>query len=160
MHIRVTHAQPCPLSALTIYTRWERGKKKELRREIFGKLSDLLDERTLLGQGGNNGEIVRPLAYTMLSNVVEAHRRDLSLEDMSKLLLLFARNVHDPTLPLAVQTAAVKVIGMLVEPIGAVMQQQLQQQQQQQQQDGTSNAAAAASGDGRYLCQWSVCMCM
>jgi transformation/transcription domain-associated protein len=42
----------------------------------------------------------RPLAYNTLADLIHHARQELSLEQFRKIVYLFARNVHDPTLPL------------------------------------------------------------
>jgi transformation/transcription domain-associated protein len=49
------------------------------------------------------GDTLRPLAYSLLAEIVHHVRLSLKMEQLSKAVHLFSRNVHDASLPLTVQ---------------------------------------------------------
>jgi hypothetical protein len=59
----------------------------------------------------------RPLAYSTLADLVHHVRTDLSLPQLSRVVQLFARNIHDSTLPFNIQTMSAKLLLNLVEGI-------------------------------------------
>jgi transformation/transcription domain-associated protein len=59
----------------------------------------------------------RPLAYTALFDLVHHARSSLTLEQLSKVVFLYTRNIHDDTLPLAIQAMSAKLLWYLVECI-------------------------------------------
>ncbi|GAB5370731.1 hypothetical protein AAMO2058_001518200 [Amorphochlora amoebiformis] len=86
------------------------------RKGFFKKINMMLKEEVLIGQGRAH-EIVRPLAYSTLADLVHHVRADLTIEQLSKVIYIFSRNIHDPTLPLSIQTASVRLILTLVDHI-------------------------------------------
>nr|XP_019701767.1 transformation/transcription domain-associated protein isoform X2 [Elaeis guineensis] len=89
----------------------------EFRRGLFPLIDTLLDERVLIGTGRVCIESLRPLAYTMLAEMVHYVRGDLSLPQMSRITYMFSRNMHDSSLTLAIQTTSARLLLNLVEPI-------------------------------------------
>eukprot|EP00466_Bigelowiella_natans_P000476 jgi/Bigna1/33130/e_gw1.1.3.1 len=86
------------------------------RKGFFKKINMMLKEEVLIGQGRAH-EIVRPLAYSTLADLVHHVRGDLTIDQLSKVIYIFSRNIHDNTLPLSIQTASVRLILTLVDHI-------------------------------------------
>ncbi|XP_031475658.1 uncharacterized protein LOC116247605 isoform X2 [Nymphaea colorata] len=87
-------------------------------RQGFYKLIDtLLEERVLVGTGRLCFETLRPLAYSLLAELIHHVRADLSLAQLSRIVYLFSRNVHDSSLPVSVQTTCARLMLNLVESI-------------------------------------------
>uniref|UniRef100_A0A7I4F837 Non-specific serine/threonine protein kinase n=1 Tax=Physcomitrium patens TaxID=3218 RepID=A0A7I4F837_PHYPA len=89
----------------------------DFRRGFFPQIDTLLDERVLVGTGRACYETLRPLAYSLLAELIHHVRLDLSLPQLSRIVYLFSRNVHDSSLPLSVQTTCVRLMLNLVETI-------------------------------------------
>ncbi|XP_008795100.2 transformation/transcription domain-associated protein-like [Phoenix dactylifera] len=89
----------------------------EFRRGLFPLIDMLLEERVLIGTGRVCIETLRPLAYTILAEMVHYVRGDLSLPQLSRITYLFSRNMHDSSLTLAIQTTSARLLLNLVEPI-------------------------------------------
>ncbi|CAM6100600.1 unnamed protein product [Calypogeia fissa] len=89
----------------------------DFRRGFFSQIDTLLDERVLVGTGRACYETLRPLAYSLLAELIHHVRLDLSLPQLSRIVYLFSRNVHDSSLPLSVQTTCVRLMLNLVETI-------------------------------------------
>ena len=62
-------------------------------------------------------DAVRTAALNMLSELVHPLREKLSLQQLGAVIYLFAKQVHDPTLPLTTQMLAVRVMLMMVDSI-------------------------------------------
>ena len=75
----------------------------DFRDGFFKHVDIFLDERVLIGAGrGGAGDALRPLAYSLLAEVVHHVRLQLTMVQLSRAVHLFARNVHDASLPLTV----------------------------------------------------------
>eukprot|EP00898_Chlorokybus_atmophyticus_P003741 jgi/Chlat1/4368/Chrsp29S04524 len=93
----------------------------DFRRGFKRHLDTLLDERqvilVLVGTGRACYETLRPLAYSLLAELIHHIRLELTLPQLSRIVYLFSRNVHDTTLPTSVQTTCVRLMLNLVESI-------------------------------------------
>ncbi|KAL9705143.1 hypothetical protein quinque_008661 [Culex quinquefasciatus] len=89
----------------------------ELRNHFVSSIDKLFDEDVLLGKGWTTHESLRPLAYSTLADLVHHVRQHLSLSALSKAVHLFAKNVHDESLPTSIQTMSCKLLLNLVECI-------------------------------------------
>ncbi len=65
----------------------------------------------------DNYYLSRPLAYSTLADLVHHVRTELSLGQLSRVVYLFSRNIHDPSLPYNIQTMSAKLLLNLVECI-------------------------------------------
>ncbi|CAK9094971.1 Transcription-associated protein 1 (dTRA1) [Durusdinium trenchii] len=104
----------------------------EFRRGFFPFVDKFLDETVLLGgahwmgpsQGSGAQPIVPsaakdmlPLAYSTLADLIHHVRANLKLTQVSKVVYIFSRNLHDPNLPLTLQTTSVRLLLNLVDRI-------------------------------------------
>ncbi|XP_062715059.1 transcription-associated protein 1 [Aedes albopictus] len=89
----------------------------DLRNHFVSSIDKLFDEEILLGKGWTTHESLRPLAYSTLADLVHHVRQHLSLPALSKAVYLFAKNVHDESLPTSIQTMSCKLLLNLVECI-------------------------------------------
>ncbi|WVZ66880.1 hypothetical protein U9M48_016041 [Paspalum notatum var. saurae] len=89
----------------------------EYKRGLFPLIDTLLDERVLIGTGRVCIETLRPLAYTLLAELVHYVREDISLPQLSRIIYLFSRNMHDSSLTLIIHTTSARLMLNLVEPI-------------------------------------------
>ncbi|CAH9105798.1 unnamed protein product [Cuscuta europaea] len=87
------------------------------KRGLFPLIDTLLEERVLLGNGRACFESLRPLAYSLLAEVVHHVRADLSLSQLSRIIYLFSSNMHDASLALGIHTTCARLMLNLVEPI-------------------------------------------
>lgn len=89
----------------------------DFKRGLFPLIDTLLDERVLVGTGRACFESLRPLAYSLLAEIVHHVRGDLSLSQLSRIIYLFSRNMHDSTLSVSIHTTCARLMLNLVEPI-------------------------------------------
>ena len=92
----------------------------DFRKVLLRKMDKLLDEKVLIGEGKLVYDTLRPLAYATLADVVHHVKGELTLSQLSKVVYVFSRNLHDTTLPLSVQTSAVRILLNLVDMIHRV----------------------------------------
>lgn len=89
----------------------------DFKRGLFPLIDTLLEERVLVGTGRACFETLRPLAYSLLAEIVHHIRNDLSLSQLSRIIYLFSRNMHDASLALNIHTTCARLMLNLVEPI-------------------------------------------
>lgn len=87
-------------------------------RKIFlTKIDDLLDERTLIGDGLTVYETMRPLAYSLLADLIHHVRDSLSKDQIRKTVELFSRNLHDNFPGTSFQTMSAKLLLNMADSI-------------------------------------------
>ncbi|KNA06133.1 hypothetical protein SOVF_183880 [Spinacia oleracea] len=89
----------------------------DFKRGLFPLIDTLLEERVLVGTGRACYETLRPLAYSLLAEIVHHVRSDLSLPQLSRIIYLFSSNMHDASLTLSIHTTCARLMLNLVEPI-------------------------------------------
>ncbi|XP_051127175.1 transcription-associated protein 1-like isoform X2 [Andrographis paniculata] len=89
----------------------------DFKRGLFPLIDTLLDERVLVGTGRACFETLRPLAYSLLAEIVHHVRGDLSLSQLSRIIYLFSSNMHDASLAVSIHTTCARLMLNLVEPI-------------------------------------------
>ncbi|XP_064648217.1 transformation/transcription domain-associated protein-like isoform X2 [Lineus longissimus] len=89
----------------------------DLRNRFVPYTDKLFDENILIGSGWTTHESLRPLAYSTLADLVHHVRTALPLNDLSLAVNLFAKNVHDESLPSSIQTMSCRLLQNLVECI-------------------------------------------
>ncbi|SNX86514.1 related to TRA1 - component of the Ada-Spt transcriptional regulatory complex [Melanopsichium pennsylvanicum] len=89
----------------------------EYRAHFVGQIDTLLDERVLIGTGVTSHETQRPLAISMLADLVHHVRQELSPAQLVRVVHIHSRILHDPTLAPSIQTMCVKLLLNLVETI-------------------------------------------
>lgn len=90
-------------------------------RKIFlTKIDDLLDERTLIGDGLTVYESMRPLAYSLLADLIHHIRESLSRDQIRKTVNLFSKNLHDSFPGTSFQTMSAKLLLNLADSIASL----------------------------------------
>ncbi|CCF50080.1 hypothetical protein NDA11_006772 [Ustilago hordei] len=89
----------------------------EYRAQFVGQIDTLLDERLLIGTGVTSHETQRPLAISMLADLVHHVRQELSPAQLVRVVHIHSQILHDPTLAPSIQTMCVKLLLNLVETI-------------------------------------------
>ncbi len=80
-------------------------------RKIFlARLDDLLDERTLIGDGLTVYESMRPLAYSLLADLIHHVREFLTPDQIRKTVRVFSENLHDNFPGTSFQTMSAKLL--------------------------------------------------
>ncbi|KAF1996459.1 hypothetical protein P154DRAFT_623225 [Amniculicola lignicola CBS 123094] len=87
-------------------------------RKIFlKKIDELLDERTLIGDGLTVYETMRPLAYSMLADLIHHLRDTLSKEQIRRTVEVYTKNLHDTFPGTSFQTMSAKLLLNMAECI-------------------------------------------
>lgn len=80
-------------------------------RKIFlPKIDELLDERTLIGDGLTVYETMRPLAYSMLADLIHHVRDSLTPDQIRKTVEVYTRNLQDNFPGTSFQTMSAKLL--------------------------------------------------
>ncbi|ORE10738.1 hypothetical protein BCV72DRAFT_199208 [Rhizopus microsporus var. microsporus] len=89
----------------------------EFRADFVPKIDLLLNESVLIGTGVTAHDTLRPLAYSMLADLVHHIRAELSPVQISRTIYIYSRNLHDPTLAPSIQTMCGKLLLNLIDCI-------------------------------------------
>lgn len=85
-------------------------------RKIFlKKIDELLDERTLIGDGLTVYETMRPLAYSMLADLIHHLRESLTKEQIRRTIEVYTKNLHDDFPGTSFQTMSAKLLLNMAE---------------------------------------------
>ena len=87
-------------------------------RKIFlTKIDDLLDERTLIGDGLTVYETMRPLAYSLLADLIHHVRESLNRDQIRRTVDVFSKNLHDNFPGTSFQTMSAKLLLNMADSI-------------------------------------------
>lgn len=87
-------------------------------RKIFLiKIDELLDERTLIGDGLTVYETMRPLAYSLLADLIHHVRDSLNRDQIRRTVAVFSKNLHDNFPGTSFQTMSAKLLLNMAESI-------------------------------------------
>ncbi|KAI6717317.1 hypothetical protein JHW43_000220 [Diplocarpon mali] len=87
-------------------------------RKIFlTKIDELLDERTLIGEGLTVYETMRPLAYSMLADLIHHVRDSLEPQQIRKTVEVYTKNLQDSFPGTSFQTMSAKLLLNMAECI-------------------------------------------
>ena len=87
------------------------------RMVFYAKVDDLLDERTLIGDGLTVYETMRPLAYSMLADLIHHVRDLLTSSQIRRTIQVFSINLLDDFPGTSFQTMSAKLLLNMAEPI-------------------------------------------
>ncbi|GAA5983547.1 hypothetical protein JCM5350_000270 [Sporobolomyces pararoseus] len=93
--------------------------QSELRIAFLSQIDTLLDEFVLTGNSITGHEHLRPLAYSMVADLIHHCRADLTLSQLSRVVHTYCANIHDPTLASAIHTMCSKLLLNLIDPIAS-----------------------------------------
>ncbi|KAI1261293.1 FAT domain-containing protein [Xylariaceae sp. FL1019] len=87
-------------------------------RKIFlPKIDELLEEKTLIGDGLTVYDTMRPLAYSMLADLIHHVRESLSPEQIRKTVEVYTKNLQDNFPGTSFQTMSAKLLLNMAECI-------------------------------------------
>ncbi|KAJ5831817.1 Histone acetylase complex subunit [Penicillium riverlandense] len=94
-------------------------------RKIFlEKIDELLDERTLIGDGLTVYETMRPLAYSMLADLIHHVRDHLTRDQIRRTVEVYTKNLHDDFPGTSFQTMSAKLLLNMAEKISKLEDKQ------------------------------------
>ncbi|CAM9349768.1 unnamed protein product, partial [Discosporangium mesarthrocarpum] len=89
----------------------------EFRKGFFSEVDKMLDEDLLVGPGRQGRDTLRPLAFSTLADLILHVRDRIDLNQVSRVIQVFSRNIYDPSLPIPIQTTSVRLLLNLVDYI-------------------------------------------
>lgn len=90
-------------------------------RKIFlTKIDDLLDDRTLIGDGLTVYETMRPLAYSLLADLIHHVRESLTRDQIRRTVDVFSKSLHDNFPGTSFQTMSAKLLLNMADSIAAL----------------------------------------
>ncbi|CAO3646140.1 unnamed protein product [Cunninghamella echinulata] len=89
----------------------------DFRTSFVPKIDLLLNEKVLIGTGVTSHDTLRPLAYSMLADLVHHIRSDLTTAQLFRTVYIYSRNLHDGTLAPSIQTMCGKLLLNLIDCI-------------------------------------------
>ncbi|KAI1391135.1 uncharacterized protein F4822DRAFT_175206 [Hypoxylon trugodes] len=93
-------------------------------RKIFlPKIDELLEEKTLIGDGLTVYDTLRPLAYSMLADLIHHVRDSLNPEQIRKTVEVYTRNLQDNFPGTSFQTMSAKLLLNMAECIAKMQKQ-------------------------------------
>ncbi|QSL64955.1 hypothetical protein MERGE_002259 [Pneumocystis wakefieldiae] len=95
----------------------------DFRNAFIKKIDFLLDKKVLIGEGVTVHETLRPLAYSMLADLIHHVRSELSVKQISQTIRVYSANLHDWTLAISIQTMSAKLLLNMIDRIMKLPQQ-------------------------------------
>lgn len=89
----------------------------DLRNQFIPHMECFFNEDIFIGHGWTTQEALRPLAYSTLADLVHHVRLLLPLNDVSRAVHLYSKNLLDQSLPTAVQMVSCKLLMNLVDTV-------------------------------------------
>ena len=89
----------------------------DFRNAFVPHIDTLVDDRVLIGLGITSHEQLRPLAYSMIADLVHHVREELNIKTLSHVVHIYSCNLHDPTLAPSIQTMCSKLLLNLTENV-------------------------------------------
>lgn len=129
LHDFLPHLPDIVVRLLKDCPREKSGTRKELlvairhiinfnfRKPFLPKIDELLEERTLIGDGLTVYDALRPLAYSMLADLIHHVRDGLNNEQIRKTVEVYTKNVQDTFLGPSFQTMSAKLLLNMAECI-------------------------------------------
>lgn len=87
----------------------------DFRRGFYSQLEFLMDDDVLVGKGRSSYYQIRPLAYSTLADMIHHVRDMLTLAQVSTIVDFYGKRIHDPTLPISIQTTSIRLLLNLVD---------------------------------------------
>lgn len=89
----------------------------DVRQSFLPFIGSLIDEELLVGSGYTAHVMLRPIALSMLADLIHHMRLDIGNESLHRVIAIYTRTLHDPTLPISIQTMSVKLLLNLVDTV-------------------------------------------
>lgn len=89
----------------------------EFREAFIPYIDVMFLEEVLVGNSITSRETLRPLAYSMLADLIHHVRQSLRPEQIVRTVLIYAKNLHDSSLAPSIQTMCAKLLLNLIDCI-------------------------------------------
>lgn len=90
-----------------------------MRQAFVSQFETLLDDDLLFGVGYTSSNVMRPLVFSTIADLVHHIRLDISSNMIIKVIDIYARCFHDPTLPYGIQTMSAKLLLNLMDCVNS-----------------------------------------
>jgi phosphatidylinositol kinase/protein kinase (PI-3 family) len=89
----------------------------ELWTNFLEQLDEFLDEKTLVGTGRTAHETLRSSTWSVIAEYVNQSRNKLTLPQLTKLIGIYGRHIHDSSLPASSVSYSLRLISKLAEVV-------------------------------------------
>lgn len=89
----------------------------ESRAAFIPYIDILLEEKVLVGTGVTSREALRPLAYSVVADLIHHVRNDLPPQQLARVVYIFSLNLNDATFSSSIQTMCAKLLNTIIESI-------------------------------------------
>ena len=87
------------------------------RSSFIPYIDTLLEDRVLVGTGISSRESLRPLAYSVVADLIHHVRNELPLSQLARVVYVFSCNLNDATFSGSIQTMCAKLLNTIIESI-------------------------------------------
>ena len=87
------------------------------RASFIPHINTLLEDRVLVGTGITSRESLRPLAYSVVADLIHHVRNELPLSQLARVVYVFSCNLNDSTFTCAIQTMCAKLLNTVIDSI-------------------------------------------
>lgn len=87
------------------------------RSSFIPYIDVLLEERVLVGTGVSSRELLRPLAYSVVADLIHHVRNELPLQQLIRVVYVFSCNLNDSTFSSSIQTMCAKLLNTIIDSI-------------------------------------------
>ncbi|RDW26905.1 hypothetical protein B0I72DRAFT_92085 [Yarrowia lipolytica] len=117
--VRLLQDCPCELSAARkeLLVAARHITSTDIRTMFIPKIDILLEERVLIGDGLTVRETLKPLAYSIMADLIHHVRSELTLQQIWKTVKVYCANMLDASLANSFQIMSAKLLLNLVDPI-------------------------------------------
>ncbi|TPX61909.1 hypothetical protein PhCBS80983_g00781 [Powellomyces hirtus] len=92
----------------------------DFRHSFVTHVDVLLNEDVLVGTGVTAKETLRPIAHSVLVDLIHHVRNDLSPSQLAMAIHMYSRNLHDPGFAPNIQTMCAKLLLNIVDCLGVI----------------------------------------
>jgi transformation/transcription domain-associated protein len=89
----------------------------ELWNNFLEQLDEFLDEKTLVGTGRTAHETLRSSTWSVIAEYVNQSRNKLTLPQLTKLIGVYGKHIHDSALPASSVSYSLRLISKLAEVV-------------------------------------------
>lgn len=89
------------------------------RSSFIPYIDTLLEERVLVGTGVSSREALRPLASSVVADLIHHVRNELPIAQLNRVVYVFSCNLNDATFSSSIQTMCAKLLNTIVDSIAS-----------------------------------------
>ncbi|KAL5037675.1 transcription-associated protein 1 [Batrachochytrium dendrobatidis] len=89
----------------------------EFRKAFVPHMDVILNDDVLVGTGVTCRETLRPLGHSVLVDLIHHVRNELTLDQITKVIYVYSKNLHDPSFQPQIQTMCAKLLLSLIDNV-------------------------------------------